>query len=225
MAKIKWGMIVVDGRGKLGGQVFSKNKSGAIIRTKVTPANPRTAAQQMVRGILGSISAGWSALTAQAIAAWNSASADWARTNEFGDPVTLSGKSLYQALNQNLLLVGGSPVNLPPLKVDMPTSVLTAAAVNTTASSITLTGASTQTGFNIVVEATPIVPEGMSNVTTKYRRIYHAPANTYVAADAYTALVDKFGTPTVGGKMFVRIKYIASNGQASVPQAVQAVVS
>lgn len=225
MAKIKWGMIVVDGRGKLGGHVFSKNKSGSIIRTKVTPANPRTAAQQLVRSVLGSISAGWSALSAAAIAAWNASSADWARTNEFGDPVTLSGKSLYQALNQNLLLVGGSALTLPPAKQDMPTDVLTAAAVNTTASSLTLTGANTTAQFYIVVEATPIVPEGMSNVTTKYRKVYHSLASTYVAADAYAALVDKFGAPTVGGKMFVRIKYIGLNGQASTPQAIQAVVS
>lgn len=225
MAKIKWGMIVVDGRGKLGGQVFSKNKSGAIIRTKVTPSNPRTAAQQMVRGILGSISAGWSALTAAAIAAWNSASADWARTNEFGDPVTLSGKSLYQALNQNLLLVGASAVTLPPLKTDMPTSVLASATVDTTAATLVLTGVDTSANYHIVVEATPMVPEGMSNVTTKYRRVYNSLANTFVAADAYSDLIAKFGAPTPGSKMFVRVKYIALNGQASVPQAVQAVVS
>lgn len=225
MAKIKWGMMVVDGRGKLGGHVLSKNKAGSIVRTKVTPANPRTTFQQQVRGLLGSISAGWSGLSAAAIAAWNAASADWAKTNEFGDPVTLSGKALYQALNQNLLLVGAAAISVPPLKEDMPTNVLTAAAVDTTAETITLTGAASSANYYIVLEATPIVPNGMENVTTKYRRIYSALSNAYVAADAYTALEDRFGTPTVAGKMFIRVKYIALNGQASTPQAVQAVVS
>ena len=38
--KIKFGSEVVDGRGKIGGHVYSKNKGGAYKRTKVTPSNP-----------------------------------------------------------------------------------------------------------------------------------------------------------------------------------------
>ena len=44
MAKIKFGMMMTDASGKLGGQVFSKNRGGSYVRTKVTPTNPQTAA-------------------------------------------------------------------------------------------------------------------------------------------------------------------------------------
>jgi hypothetical protein len=55
MAKIKFGMMMTDARGKLGGHVFSKNRSGAYVRTKVTPVNGQTTAQTGVRAIFGAI--------------------------------------------------------------------------------------------------------------------------------------------------------------------------
>ena len=77
MAKIKFGMMMTDARGKLGGQVFSKNRSGAYVRTKVTPVNPRTAAQPLSRSILGTLSASWSGLTEVQRRSWNAAVDDW----------------------------------------------------------------------------------------------------------------------------------------------------
>ena len=42
MAKILTTAIVADIRNKLNGSVFSKNRYGAYVRTKVTPVNPQT---------------------------------------------------------------------------------------------------------------------------------------------------------------------------------------
>lgn len=58
--KIKYGAGIVDGSGKLNGWVASKNRGGSYMRTKVTPLNPSTSAQQNARGILGSLSTQWS---------------------------------------------------------------------------------------------------------------------------------------------------------------------
>lgn len=226
MAKIKWGMMVVDGRGKLGGHVLSKNKSGAIVRTKVTPANPRTAYQQAVRAILATVSQAWSALTNAQIEAWNTQAPQWAGTNEFGDTVLPSGKSLHQKLNQNLLLTGQSAITVPPAKAEVPDDILASATLDLTADTLTLTGVDATAGKVIVVEATPVVSAGTTNVDNKYRKIYHAPADSYVAADAYTGYVGRFGAPSSAtDKIFVRVKYVLPNGQASVPSAVQATVT
>ena len=51
MAKIKFGMMMTDASGKLGGQVFSKNRGGSYVRTKSTPVNRQSSAQMNVRGI------------------------------------------------------------------------------------------------------------------------------------------------------------------------------
>jgi len=43
-------------RGKLGGNVFSRNKAGAYVRAKVTPVNPKTVRQQTARYRFGNMS-------------------------------------------------------------------------------------------------------------------------------------------------------------------------
>jgi hypothetical protein len=93
--KIKFsGIGVVDGRGKLNGTVFSRNRSGAIARVKVTPINPNTAAQAAARSLLASLSQGWRGLSQAAILQWNNAVSDYQTTDVFGDLRTPTGKNL-----------------------------------------------------------------------------------------------------------------------------------
>src|SRR5690606_18792227 len=107
--KMKWGALVVDGRNKIGGQVASKNRGGSYLRTKVTPANPQTVAQSIVRSIFTVLSQAWRTLTQAQRNAWNAAVTDWQRTDIFGDIKSPSGFTLYMRLNQNLSLIGESP--------------------------------------------------------------------------------------------------------------------
>lgn len=222
MAKIKWGMFVVDGRGKVGGHVLTKNKSGAIVRTKVTPSNPRTQAQQLVRAIMATVSSAWSALTQEQISAWNEQAPEWAGTNVFGDTVEPSGKTLHQSLNLNLLNTGQPVITVPPVKVATPDDILQTAEFDLTAEELNLTGTDTTAGKVVVVEATPPVSRGTTNVKKLYRKVYHAPADSYTPGDAFDGYADKFGTPTAGNRIFVRVKYVMPNGQASIPSAVVA---
>lgn len=99
--KIKWGMMMTDGRGKLGGQVASKNRSGAYVRTKVTPVNPNTSFQSAVRQRLSSLSKEWGALTEKQRLAWNEAanSGQWNKNDIFGDARRPTGKNLFTGIN------------------------------------------------------------------------------------------------------------------------------
>ena len=99
--KIKWGMMMTDGRGKLGGQVASKNRSGAYVRTKVTPVNPNTTYQSAVRQRLASLSKEWGSLTEPQRLAWNAAanSGQWNKNDIFGDARRPTGKNLFTGIN------------------------------------------------------------------------------------------------------------------------------
>lgn len=225
MAKIKWGLFVVDGRGKVGGHVLTKNKSGAIVRTKVTPSNPRTQAQQIVRAIMATVSQAWSGLTQDQISAWNEQAPEWAGTNVFGDSVEPSGKTLHQSLNVNLLNTGQSVITVPPVKVATPDDILQTADFDLTGETLDLTGVDNTAGKVIVVEATPPVSKGKSNVKNLYRKIYHASADSYTPADAFDGYEAKFGAPEPTSRIFVRVKYVMPNGQASIPSSVVATVT
>ena len=217
--------MMTDARGKLGGQVFSKNKGGAYVRTKVTPANPQTSAQTTVRALFAAISAAWSALTAANIAAWNTAVDEWKSTDIFGDLLAPTGKELHQRLNNQLQTVGGSALTAPPAKVALPNSPITAADFDTTLSTLTLTGAYTTTGTYVQIFSTTQLSAGTSFVKNKLRVIYQVDAASYVAADAYTAYVAKFGTPVAGDNVHVAIKYVALSGQASPRQSIKSTVA
>lgn len=218
MAKIKFGMMMTDARGKLGGQVFSKNRAGAYVRTKVTPVNGRTIDQMFNRNILGSLSAGWNDLTQAQINAWNGAVSDWQKTDVFGDLKKPTGKNLYTSLNKNLLQSGQVAINLPPDKMEIPIISATAVVVDETAETITFTGLSTVPSDVVLqVRATEALPTGVNYIKNRLRVIDNIASGSITPADVYTAYEAKFGTIVAGQKIGFELKYIGKNGQAGVP--------
>lgn len=223
--KIKFGAIVTDGRGKLGGHVFSKNAAGAIMRTKVTPSNPKTAAQSLARAMFASISQLWSALTQLQRDAWTEAVPEWQKTNIFGDLKKPTGKALFQRLNNQAQAAGWPAVTSVPVKAELPTEIVSAATLAIGAGTITLTGMNTAASNRIMLWATAPLSAGTSGAGSKLRLVYTSLASTYVAADAYDAYEAKFGVPTAGDNIFIGVKNVIVTGQASPIQTLSAVIT
>ena len=70
MARIIGGSMIGELSGKLGGNVFARNKSGAYIRQYVIPVDPRTIAQVNARSKFGAASSNFHALTPEQKANW-----------------------------------------------------------------------------------------------------------------------------------------------------------
>lgn len=225
MAKIKFGMMMTDARGKLGGQVFSKNRAGAYVRTKVTPVNPRTAAQQLSRSILGTLSASWSGLTEQQRRAWNAAVDDWQRTDIFGDLRKPTGKNLFTSLNKELIQSSQSQVALPPEKVVIPEVLIDSASISTLDGEIEVTTQGDSTGFTIQLSATPSMTQGTTFIDDKLRVIHYYAGGVNSTVPLSDFYPDRFGTPELGANIWVQIKLIAPNGQVSVPVRAKATVA
>lgn len=223
--KIKWGAIVVDGRGKLGGHVAAQNRAGSYLRTKVTPSNPQTTFQTSVRNLFGSISSGWSGLSASAILAWNAAVEDWKSTNIFGDLKQPSGKALYQRLNQQAQVAGYPAVTVPPAKVTLPDSNVTAVTFDISSTEINPTGIYSGTGFTVETFSSGPVSAGTTFVKNLMRLVGNSGALAYSPTGAYTQYVAKFGTPVAGQKVYMGYKVVAPNGQASPLQIVETIVA
>jgi len=225
MARIKLGAIVVAMSGKLGGHVFSKNKGGAYMRTKVTPTNPRTSFQQAVRALLGSLSQQWSGLTAAARASFNNAVSDFQTTNIFGDTVKPSGKNLFVKLNQNAIGAGFPAVNTAPNKIEMPILAFTTATISNTLDTIEIDTEPIPVGFALVIRATPVLTAGTTNAANRFRQIFAGVVTPETPLALYTAYVARFGAiPAVGNIQF-ECKLVALNGQTSVPEIQTAVIA
>jgi hypothetical protein len=226
--KLKFGALVVDGRGKVGGHVASKNRAGAYLRTKVTPVNPQTSYQTTVRNRLSSLSVAWGALLAAKRTAWNAAVESFKKTDVFGDIKNPSGFNLYQRLNNNLIQIAEAQIDDPPLPQDVAKIVDgTLAAVAATSIAVTFATDPVFTHDTMVVDATPAVSPGKSNVNSLFRRIGKYNSVAAHVLDLKTEYDAKFGAVGAAGQqIFVRMKMInVDSGQAGVAIVKSCVIS
>jgi hypothetical protein len=225
---LKFGMIVTDGRNKLGGHVLSKNRGGNYARTKVTPVNPQTTYQAAVRQAFTSFSQGWRGLTSDQRLAWNGAVTNFQRTNVFGDLKSPSGFNLYQRLNNVLQSIDQSPLLLPPL----PSSVgdLFATMVRCTIGSPSLSLVLNSAGdenTSLKIFATPPLSPGKSFVKNQYRFISFNNSPVTSPQNILDAYIAKFGSLGVIGQQ-IWIKTQAVNqltGQVGTPAEVSVIAT
>lgn len=224
--KAKFGAVVVAGSGKIGGHVASRNRGGAYFRTKVTPLNPRSTFQSVVRSTLSLISQQWRELTEAQRSAWNKAVADFKSTNIFGDIVNPSGFNLYQKLNNNILQVGGSMITDPPVPSTAGLIDTLSLTASTTAKSIAYTSGEDADSV-MMLYATPPLSQGKSFVKSDYRLVEIVQTNTgspHVFTAPYLA---RFGTQgAIGQKVFVKAFLISTvTGIASQPREAYVVMT
>lgn len=205
--KMKFGAIVVDGRGKIGGHVASKNRGGAYLRTKVTPSNPNSTAQAATRNRLTSLAQGWRGLTAEQRASWNAAVSNFSKTDIFADIKIPSGINLFTKLNANLLEVGGSMISSAPLpsEVEPVLTVSATAAAGTPAFSVVFTPTPVPANTKFIIRATGQVSAGISNLKGKFRNVAILNSAATSPENLLSAYTEKFGTLVAGQKIGVEI--------------------
>ena len=212
MALIKFGALITDFSGKVGGTIFSKNRGGSYAKNRVVPNNPATARQSIVRGRFGSLSSQWRALEQSERDSFSNTAGNFPKTNRIGDTIQLAGNALFVSLNAALLAVNRPIITIAPTPVGVteynPTGFsATDGGVNT---SLTVTAvpidSALQSSMRIQIFATAPVSAGISNLNSKFRQIGFSDTDGLVAGldigDQYTAI---FGPPILGARIGVRL--------------------
>jgi hypothetical protein len=143
MARVTFGNIVAEARGKIGGVVFSRNTGGAYVRQKVSPVQPRTPAQLNQRSRLTEVSKVWGTLTQAQREAWKSFSLDFKKRDVLGLGKQRSAQQMFMFCNLALDSVGYPLINNPPvgLAVDALTIVNLVSATSGAVQDVTVTAA------------------------------------------------------------------------------------
>lgn len=226
--RAKFGAIVVDGRGKIGGHVMSKNRGGSYMRTKKSPANPRSIAQLGVRSRMASNSQAWKGLGAAVITSWNTAAKLWSRHNIFGDKHNPSGFNLYMWLNNNLGNIGSTLLTNPPLAGAVGAFVTFSAtmAKGTPAVSLAFTDPIPATA-KVIIRATPGIGAGKTYIKNQLRQIGVLTTADTTPKDALSLYTAKYGVvPVAGQKVFFTATFVTiATGQAGSPIECSCVVS
>jgi hypothetical protein len=174
MAKVTYGPLVAEARGKVLDTVYSVNKAGPFARTRVNGRQPRTAAQQAFRANITANTKRWSANLTQAQRdAWNARAAQVTKTNSLGTKHSYAGQWLYMQRNGNLWMVGYGPTDDFP--GDAPATnpgQITAAAASASTSTIYVVPLNPP-GPNdkVLIRATPLMPVGYTYYKSHLRNI------------------------------------------------------
>lgn len=228
MAKVLYTALMADMRGKVNGTVASKNRAGAYFRTKVSPVQRQTVAQQGVKSTLTANAQAWRSLTDAQRAAWNGAVDNFKKTDIFGNSRNPSGFNLYVRINNNLTTVGEDAVSLPPLPsaVGSPGALGLSGAAGSPALSMTFVNTPTSATGCLVIQATPQVSAGKSFTKNLFRQIKVGAGADTSPQNILTAYTAKFGTLVAGTRVSVRA-YIIDNvtGIAGQPETATCIIA
>jgi len=227
MAKIsfkEW----ADARGKEGGRVFSKNRSGNYTKRKVTPGNPQSSFQTTVRANLTAISQAWRTITEVQRRGWESLASQLTTTNIFGDAFNYTGMNVFMKLNRNRGELGLPFISAAPAYASVTAILASSLDADTTGGGLDLTySPAIPAGNTVVVFASAPNSAGRRNPKNGYRKI-----DTLVTADASpfdlaAAYIASYGAlPAIGLKVFVKIhNVIDASGFASLDTSVSDVAS
>jgi hypothetical protein len=212
--------------GKYGMSVTWPARNGLVRRILVTPKNPRTDKQLVVRDLLAQQARRFDTLTDAQQDAWNVAAAGYQSTPSLGQSGPLTGLQLFVRVNCKLGLLGQTPVDAPPASPQFPDLAPQGLVITNTSGvvAVKLT-CPADPGDKTVLRASP--PQNSAvRACRNFRIIGICPAPAAGAADITALYTAEFGAAPVGKRLFVKastmvdgFESLAREFQARVPAA------
>lgn len=232
MALALLGGGIVDIRGSVSGNTFSRCKYGTTSRGKTSPIQPRTLHQRNTRGLLSLVSNRWSQVLSEAERSqWNAFALTQPQTNRFGQTAYLSGQQWHNKLNFTAnALTGSNFIATPPPSGTYPPLValsITAGSAAGGTMSITYAGTPLVGTPYVMIYVTQCLPAGTSYVSSKLKLI-GAQASLDGAHSIISLWKARYGNyaPIAGMKVFALVKEANNDdGTSSVPLIASTIVT
>lgn len=230
MGAIKFGNGVSEIRGKIGGNVYARNRGGSYSRAKVTPLNPQSTRQSAQRDAQSAVMKRWSAnLTEPQRQAWIAAAEFITAKNIFGDSVKLTGIALYAKLNSVLQRIGQTIHDTVPTSFGVSglSGVSMVADVSDNWIKVSFTPLPTGTGQRLLVYTTTALPAGRNPTKSDFSLLTDVIGTTTSPYDIRALWEARYGlTITAGKKIGVKLQLIdTTSGVVSSPIYTSAIVT
>jgi hypothetical protein len=201
--------------GKLGLTVTFPGRNGLIRRTLVTPANPRTPAQLLIRSAFTATASAYDALTEAQQNAWVTAAANYQSRASLGQSGPLTGFQLFQKINATLRLLGQDPVDAPPARPMFGAVAPQNLVITNTADVIALKlTCPTSPGTNTLLRASSPQRSGVRR-SPGLRMIGMCPTPVTGSATITSLYVARFGVPPVHSRVFVTACLVTDGWQSN----------
>lgn len=214
MAIIKYGPVISDARGSVGGTVFSRNAAGAIMKQRTTPTYPATQKQQDIASGLSTVIDDWkNALTTAQRDAWNSLAANTSLPNKIGEMFTPSGLNLFVKANMLLDFASMGHVTVPPVAAVAPAPQLTLDHLGGTGVRVTAIGNwDTTPTLKVAIQSLLNGPQSQNYYKGPY------PNSVALGSGDFEALpltITPWGDLVIDSRCHYRFRAIHSSGAAS----------
>lgn len=113
MAIVKYGALITEIKGKVGGQVFQNGNAGFVLRNKNSRPGAASVSRLNATNGMSAISSSWRALSDAQRLAWSAATENWLFLNRYGESYQGSGYQMFCAYNRRLALAEENTVLVP----------------------------------------------------------------------------------------------------------------
>lgn len=235
-ASAKYGVIVTDLKGSIGGTTFKGTSSGGVLQNKITRAAQGKNGGKVTKSDAGRLIntqqnqtaniQKWRVLSDLQRATWVAGAPSFPFINKFGESYTPSAYQLFLSVNNNRLATGAAALNDCPL----PGAVTNCPAISVTAS---IGGAPVfeVTSSNVANHVQTLYCSGPQSSGKNFdsgrmKAIAVFPAGTSWPQDIDGAYQNVFGTIPVGGNYWFEMKITKSDaGRQGLPYRVNVVMT
>jgi len=206
--------LLSEARGSINGATFSRNSSGAYIRSRVKPVNPNTPAQSSARALFATLSAAWKSLTAAERETWNSARPNFPQVDKLGQSIELTAQQLYMKMNRALQAAGLTTIDVAPTPTSVTTPSFTSVTIDTTQIAIEYSPATLAAAETLIISASTAMSPGVSFAgRSAFKQIQVVPGGSAAPADIFADYNGIFGAGTlqVGAKVFISMHIVDRN--------------
>lgn len=213
--KTKFGSIVVNGTGRLGGHSIGTGSKGSYLSNHSTKKKTVSPAQTANRLRVNKINRHWNSLTIEQKNSFNNAVDLWLDSDMFGDVQQLTGRQLHFKFNMFNLLAGQAQINVAPVKLSMFKANYGELFVRWSNNRVAInTIGSIWIGKKAIIYASPI---GSNSIELResslcFLGVSINAASRFLLDGKY---IQRFGLGVPGANIIVGFRIVLSNGQVS----------
>lgn len=215
MAVIKFGAIVTDARGKLGGHVFGKNQHGNSLGTKAVKAVNLTQWQARRGNNMNIIIKAWNNLSEANKNQWRATALEFPYTNKFGDKKTMNGYNFFVKTQQNRLNASYPLLTSQPKHVQQILKFPTGGIASVSLGFVSVNGPAYQIGYSRQYWATDQMTPGRVPRESDYHLIKATYTNLNTNYRISPQWQQRYGPLKAGQKIHIKTRFVSVYGTVS----------
>lgn len=106
MARVQYGSLVTNLKGKIGGHVFQRCGQSGSLRSKSTVVSSQSSYSQATRNQFSSLASEWRSLTTSQRNSFSIQASTYPTFDSYGNPIVLTGYQLFMYINRTVLMAG-----------------------------------------------------------------------------------------------------------------------